>query len=242
MIDPLNNDQEKLNTLSVIGQLATITVPILYILGKKYASAYFSELGCGWAINFLSFQETVFYALPIALPVLIGALAALQMMLDGVPFNKITKRSLYILLILLSLVSVFYFFSKFNYQNAMISIICYWMLVSFGGYISDLFLAMKRDDKKYLRSAAAWTIGSVIVVYNVADMLGTNDAKTTNENTKEKWPTISNGYTYGASNTQRLVTKVGDKYLVLEESSEKRLFKILSNLDGYSIHQIQNQK
>lgn len=116
MNESSNNELEKLNIISTLGQLTTIILPFLYLLGKQYASAYFGELGCGWAINFLSFQETVSYSILMAMSVLLGMIISLNLLLGGVPFNKIRMWIFYVMFGLAILFTAIHLLSDSNYS------------------------------------------------------------------------------------------------------------------------------
>ncbi|MBJ2237134.1 hypothetical protein JFT61_20180 [Pseudomonas fluorescens] len=231
-----NIQDDKIGSISAIGQLATIAAPLLYLLGRKYSSAYFDELGCGWVNSHLTIQETISYSLPVTLPILVATLLSLELFLNGTSYQAIKKGLIYIFIVFLTVIIVASFFWSFNLLNTLSKFTYYGFLISFGMYISHVFVAVKRSDAPNLTSGVAWLIGSLVVVYGSAATLGSVDASSSLEYPEKNFPLMKKGPDYGRPQTLRLISKVGDKYLMIDQSHGKKLFRLESNIDSYTIY------
>jgi hypothetical protein len=239
MIKPIEHAQhDEIGTLSAIGQLTTIVAPLLYLLGRKYASAYFDSLGCGWATSHLTLQETIFYALPTTMPILAAIFFSLEILLNGTSYASLRKTLIYIFITLLAVITACNFFWNFNYLDAILRLFAYGFFISFGIYISEIFLAVKRNDASNLKSAIAWVVGSTAVIYGTAATLGSIDANRALDSAEKNFPLLTKGATYGRPQALRLVSKIGDKYLLIDQSNGENFFRMESNIDGYTIHQL----
>lgn len=231
-----NISENKLGSISAIGQLATIAAPLLYLLGRKYSSAYFDGLGCGWVNSHLTIQETISYSLPVTLPILAAILTSIELFLNGSSYQSVKKGLLYIFIAFLAAVTVTSFFWDFNLLNALSKVIYYGFLISFGMYISHIFVALKRNNAPNLTSGIAWLAGSLVVVYGSAATLGSIDASSSLEYPEKNFPLMTKGPEYGRPQALRMISKVGDKYLMLDQTHGNTLFRLESNIDSYTIH------
>lgn len=239
MIKPIEQPQhDDIGTLSAIAQLTTIVAPLLYLLGRKYASAYFDSLGCGWAISHLTLQETIFYALPTTIPILAAIFFSLEILLNGTSYATLRKTLIYVFISLLAVITICNFFWNFNYLDTISRLCAYGFFISFGIYISEIFLVVKRNDASNFKLAIAWVVGSMAVIYGTAATLGSIDASRALDSAEKNFPLLTKGATYGRPQALRLVSKLGDKYLLIDQSNGKNLFRIESNIDGYTIHQL----
>jgi hypothetical protein len=230
---------DKIGSISAIAQLATIAAPLLYLLGRKYSSAYFDGLGCGWVHSHLTIQETISYSLPVTLPILAATLSSLELFLKGTSYQSVKKGLIYISIVFLAIVTATSFFWSFNLLNALSKVIYYAFLISFGMYVSHVFVAVKRNNAPHLTSGIAWLVGSLVVVYGSAATLGSVDASSSLENPEKSFPLMTKGPDYGKPQSLRLISKVGDKYLMLYQSHGKTLFRLESNVDSYTIHPLE---
>jgi hypothetical protein len=228
----------EIGALSAIGQLATIIAPLLYLLGRKYASAYFDSLGCGWVISHLTIQESILYSLPVTVPILAAIFLSLEILINGTSYQTLRRTLIYAFIALLLIVTICRFFWSFSYLEATSRLFAYGFFTSFGIYVSEIFLAVKRNDAPNLKSAIAWIVGSTVVVYGTAATLGSVDASRVLESPEKFFPLITKGPAYGRPQALRLVSKVGDKYLLIDQVSGKNLFRIESNIDGYIIQSL----
>ena len=239
MIKPIEHAQhDNMGTLSAIGQLTTIVAPLLYLLGRKYASAYFESLGCGWVVPHLTLQETIFYAVPTTMPILAAIFFSLEVLLNGTSYTSLRKALAYIATISLALITICYLFWNFNYLDVVSRLVAYGLFISYGIYISETFLAVRRNDAPNLKSAIAWIVGCTVAIYGTAATLGNIDANRDLNSAERNFPLLTKDPTYGRPQALRLVSKVGDKYLLIDQSTGKKLFRIESNIDGYTIHQL----
>jgi hypothetical protein len=232
--------KDEIGALSAIAQLTTIIAPLLYLLGRKYASAYFDSLGCGWVISHLTIQESIFYSLPITVPILAAIFLSLEILLNGTSYQTLRRTLIYAFIAFFLIVTVCSFFWSFNYLEAMSRLFAYGFFVSFGIYISEIFLAVKRNDAPNLKAAIAWVIGSTVIIYGAAATLGSVDASRALESPEKIFPLMTKGSAYGRPQALRLVSKIGDKYLLIDQASGKNLFRIESNIDGYIIQSLDN--
>ncbi|HKR39429.1 MAG TPA: hypothetical protein VJU59_07045 [Paraburkholderia sp.] len=236
MEDTKSIQDDKIGSVSAIGQLATIAAPLLYLLGRKYSSAYFDELGCGWVNSHLTIQETISYSLPVTLPILAASLLSLELFLNGTSHQVMKKGLMYISIIFLTVIVVASFFWSFNLINTLSKFTYYGFLISFGMYISHVFVAVKRNNAPNLTSGIAWLIGSLVVVYGSAATLGSVDASSSLEYPEKNFPLMRKGPDYGRPQTLRLITKVGDKYLIIVQARGEKSFQLESNIDSYTIY------
>ncbi|UST94525.1 hypothetical protein [Pseudomonas siliginis] len=227
---------DQIGSIAAIGQLATIAAPLLYLLGRKYSSAYFDELGCGWVNSHLTIQETISYSLPVTLPVLAATLLSLELFLNGTSYHVIKKGLIYTCIMFLIIIAGASFFWSFNLLNALLKLTYYGFLISFGMYMAHVFVAVKRNNAPNLTSGVAWLIGSLVVVYGSAATLGSVDASTSLDHPEKIFPLMTKGPDYGRPQMLRLISKVGDKYLVIDQSNGEKIFRLESNIDSYTIY------
>ena len=111
----------------------------------------------------------------------------------------------------------------------------YSIFISFGIFISHTFLELRRRGIPHVQSAIAWIMGSTVVIYGSAATMGSIDATRSLDSPENSFPLITKGPESGRYLGMRLVSKVGDKYLLMYYVNGDKKFRIESNLDGYTI-------
>ncbi len=231
----LNSPKDEIGIFAAIGQLTTIIAPILYILGYKYASSYFDGLGTGWIVSQINLQETIFYSLQITIPILTAVFFTMELLLDGVPYEKIRKVILWSGGVILLATSICALIWNFNYTYTLLKLTAYGFFVLYGAYIAEVFLAFRRGKSENLKSAIGWIIGSTAFLFVNASTLGEFDAMNALESPEKKFPVILQNPNSGRPQTLRLVSRIGEKYLLMDQANNKKVFRLESNLDGYMI-------
>lgn len=228
-------NSETSSSVSELAQLATILVPFAYILGQKYAAGYFTELNCGWAYKLLTFQETLSYSTPTALAVFVGAAITLQLLFAGIRYIKILTTILYIPLTIFLLTIIANYYFKFTSTSMILWASALWTCLLFGSYIADTIFLLKSRERKGLSSSVVFLIASSFTIYSAAGTFGSLSAEYDVRHMDKSFPRLSEGFTGENSFPKRLITKVGDKYLISNLHEDARTFELHSNLDKFSI-------
>lgn len=230
-----NTAERQSPSLTEFGQTTAIIAPFLYIIGQKYAAGYFNQLGCTWVAGFLTFQETLNYALPTSFFVLLGAFLGYVVFSHGAS----AKTQLIIILGLpvLAIVAVFVSAIFWDVSVAKVSstIISVWLCMLFGFYSVEAVHTFKQPQKRGFKEACCWVIGSAFTVYNLSASLGSEIAESDLKKIETRFPKIAQPGVFGVSTEARLIAKVGEKFLIMETSGDTREFYLKSNLDALKI-------
>jgi hypothetical protein len=242
MNNPENKQKDDIGAFTAIGQLTTIIAPLLYILGQKYASSFFGSLGSEWIVPQLSFQEIIFYSLQITVPILTASFITLELLINGCTYEKIRKCIIYITLFAFLALTTCNFIWNINYSHNLIKITAYSFFIIYGAYITELFLAFRRGNSKNFKSGIGWIIGSTAFLFGSAGTLGDFDAMNALEFPENKFPLVIQSSNQWKPQTLRLVSRIGDKYLLMDYINGKKVFRIESNLDGYIIQSVEKYR
>ncbi|MFJ5286805.1 hypothetical protein ACIP66_23590 [Pseudomonas sp. NPDC088429] len=222
-------------SLIELGQFTAVIAPFLYIIGQKYATGYFNELGCAWVSSFLSFQETLNYALPTGLAVLAGAFVAYAM------FSRDLSPKIQVIVVIglpaLIIAAVFASSIFWEIQAAKISsmIISIWLCMLFGFYAVEAIHTFRNSEKGDFKEASCWALSSAFTVFSLAPGIGSEMAEYDLKHIETRFPKIAESGVLGGSTEMRLIAKVGEKFLIMEKSGDTRGFYLKSNLDTLKI-------
>lgn len=222
-------------SLIEFGQTTAVIAPFLYLIGQKYAAGYFNQLGCTWVAGFLTFQETLIYALPTSIVVLAGAFLAYTIFSNGVS----PKTQVVIILGLPALIigSVFLSSIFWAVQATKISslIISIWLCMLFGFYTMEAIHTYRQPQRRGFKEACCWAVSSAFIVYNLSPHLGSEMAASELKRIETRFPKIAESGIFGVSTEMRLIAKVGEKFLIMETSGGTRGFYLKSSLDTLKI-------
>lgn len=221
--------------ISELAQSATILIPLAYLLGSNYAKGYFTELKCGWAYKFLTFQETLSYALPTALAILLGFILTLNLLLDSIKYIKILKFYLFVPGSILAIALVANHSLEFMTVKVIMWIIAFWISVIFGSYAADTLYILRSPNKEGLKGSVAYLLACSFSIFGAANMFGSASAHYDIENMDRIFPRLSEGYISSTAPSKRLIAKVGDKYLISDLEKTKRTFSLRENLGNFTI-------
>lgn len=171
-----NLQKDDIGIFTAIGQLTTIIAPLLYILGHKYASSYFESLETGWIVSQINLQETIFYSLQITIPILTAVFLTMELLLEGISYEKIKKAIFFICAVIFVAISICVFIWDFNYSYTLIKLTAYSFFIIYGAYIAEVFLAFRRGKPVNLKSAIGWIVGPTVFLFGSAGTLGDFDA------------------------------------------------------------------
>jgi hypothetical protein len=156
-------------------------------------------------------------------------------LLEGISYEKIKKVIFFICAVIFVAINICVFIWDFNYSYTLIKLTAYGFFIIYGAYIAEVFLAFRRGKPVNLKSAIGWIVGSTAFLFGSAGTLGDFDAMNALEFPENKFPLILQNPNSGKPQTLRLVSRIGDKYLLMDQAYDKKVFRIESNLDGYMI-------
>lgn len=222
-------------SLIELGQITAVIAPFLYLIGQQYAAGYFNQFGCTWVAGFLTFQETLNYALPTSLFVLIGAFLAYAIFSHEIS----PKAQLIIILGLPALIiggvflsSIFWAVSAAKISSTIISV---WLCMLFGFYTVEAIHTSRQPQKKGFKEACCWALSSAFTVYNLSPNIGSEIAASHLQRIETRFPKLAESGVFGVSTEKRLIAKVGEKFLIMETSGDTRGFYLKSSLGKLKI-------
>lgn len=222
-------------SLIEFGQATAVIAPFLYLIGQKFAVGYFNQLGCVWVAGFLTFQETLNYALPTSFFVLVGAFLAYAIL----SYDVSAKIQAIIILGLPAIViggvfasAIFWDVPAGQIATVIISI---WLCVLFGFYSVEAIHTFRQPQKRGFKEACCWALSSAFTVHSLTPYIGSQIAASDLKKVEVRFPKLAESGFFGVSNERRLIAKVGEKFLIMETSGDRRSFYLKSSLDTLKI-------
>lgn len=222
-------------SLIELGQVTAVSAPFGYLLGQKSATGYFNELGCTWAANYLTFQETLNYALPTSLIIVSGAVLAYFLFAHKVSARSQAACVLGLPLLVIVAAFVTSLFTPVSMPNVFSKLANFWLCMLFGFYSVEALYTYRLSTKEGFREAFGLALSSAFTVFGLSSEIGSMVATADMERITDRFPPLAEPGFSGATNDRRLVAKVGDRFLIMEGISNKRTFYLKANLDNFKI-------
>ncbi|WP_122665314.1 hypothetical protein [Pseudomonas viridiflava] len=222
-------------SLIELGQVTAVSAPFAYLLGQKHAAGYFNELGCTWVADYLTFQETLTYALPTSLLIVTGAVLAYFLFSHNVSVKTQVSCILGIPLLIIAGAFILSFFTTISVTNVFTPLANIWLCMLFGFYSVEALHTYNLPDRKGFVEASGWALSSAFTVFTLASGIGSMVATADLDRIDDRFPVLTEPGLFGSTKERRLVAKVGDRFLIMEGSTEKHDFYLKSNLDNFKI-------
>lgn len=233
------NTSNRKNTFLELGQSATVLAPLLYLLGREYASSYFQEMGCEWVFQHLTFQETLTYTIPIIIPVFTGWALAVLLIKEESDLSKLEPRIAKSPLVVIGLSLISYLLAEtaalWDIAQFYVSI---YLLMLFGFLIHTY-----NSPKEQKIITPNFTLIAIVFIsltlYMSTNLLGESVANLKIKNKDANFPILENGFVFGHPTEKRLISKVGEKYLIVELTNDSTQYQLKSSLDSYKIEPLE---
>lgn len=218
-----------------LGQVTALAAPILYLFGQRYASGYFGTLGCGWAADHLSFQQTLNYALPTVMLFLFGAFTGF-----GLLGSKTKPRTIFWIVVgipigIALLMVVIGWLRHTSVTDNLFKLITIWLCILFGYYSVDAIYEFRKPVRNGLRDALFVVISSATTVYAICPFIGSIAAELHESSPNKFYPSLVEPGIFGHAKAKVLVAKVGEKFLLMEGAGASREFWLSDDLKPYSL-------
>jgi len=224
-------------TLADVGQLIAIAAPVLYVMGRQYDVGYYSAIGCDWAVQLITFPETLAHSiLPIA-AILSGLITGLYLMSARVEFKVILRN----FLLAMSATAILYglsvlFSGNPNLLSSLLVIGLLMMLHGLGLYIADTYFALIYGDKNYRQFSIVHTIISTIMAIGITHTLGSLSATNDMENKDRRLAELVEKNAYSTKNRVYLVSSLGGRFLIIDYlNGKKGNFKLVNDLSNFNV-------
>lgn len=221
-----------------IAVLLSLALPVCSGLGFFYASGYFQEIGCKWAISLLSIQQLIIYSSVVSIAFVVPFMAVAGLLFSGFSYAKILAyHSAIVVLAILGL-----------YAGKLAGKIdaSFFELIMFTGvltiassYISETIVAINSNAKKeYINFSLASSLSAALLTASMSTSIGQSYAAYQLNNKDRFFPSI-NDSTYGVE--QRLISAVGPNFLIANLKENKiKSFRVVSNIQSYTISKSNN--
>lgn len=237
MLRPVSSVEKRNISISDLAQLFAIAAPILYLLGRQYDLGYYRAIDCDWAIQLITFQETILHSVTPITAVLCGLITGLFLLHTKTEFKTILKYFVFSLISMLAL----YIIAKFtttnsHLSNSMLTLGMLLTLYGVGLYIADTFFAFRFDNEAYQNFSITYLLFSLITAFTFTYSLGALSAEGDIASKENRLAELIESNIQYKRNKTYLVSFVGNRFLTVQyHGKEKGDFRLEDDLSRYSI-------
>lgn len=215
-------------------QSVAIFSPLFYLLGQQYAAGYFGSLGCGWASNYLSFQDSLLIATPIAIAMIVGIALGANAAVSGESIGILLRKIMTLSGVLAIATLAIGYLSKINLIEILFLIMDVASIIAAGAFIVEAYLATKGRSSKPTAHIATYAVIFLIITYYCANSWGESWGKISSDSLA-KFPTLLSKQTFNTGTRELLIARIDGKYLTLLTRNGEKRFTLINDLIGYEI-------
>jgi hypothetical protein len=235
MNENIQGSSKKNISVSDIGQLLALCVPVLYVMGRQYDIGYYSSLECIWATQLISFQETIAHSFLPIFATTFGIVFGLTLALDKIKPRVMQKNFAIGFAALLLLFILARLFIERRYAVATLVILGLYPLMGFGLHIAYVFLKFTNEPYERRMDSMKLLPATIAIAmafnFHLGSYVGLNDLV----NLGRAFPEIKEMNSLSNTNQTYLISYIGGKFLILNNHNNEMQYRLENDLTNYNI-------